>query len=126
LIYVTFWFDGKFYSRTCSGVDLLSGVHTNGCQPLHLLSRTINKGINWIQDALAESHKTSGLYPETVNKVNDWVRIPFSKRWSDNGGQTIERSWKAMNFRGPRGGSTRSLLCNAITEGNVLLGSQRG
>jgi hypothetical protein len=114
LIYITFWFDGKFYSRTCSGVDLLSGVHTNGCQPLHLLSRTINEGINWIQDALAESHDTSGLYPEMVNEVNDWVRIPFGKWWSDNGGQTIERSRRAMYFWGLRGGSTGSLLCNAI------------
>ena len=71
LIYITFWFDGKFYSRTCSGVDLLSGVHTTGCQPLHLLS-------------------------------------------SSNGGQTIELSRRAMYFRGIRGGSTGSLLCNAI------------
>ena len=104
LIYITFWFDGKFYSRTCSGVDILSGVHTNGCQPLHLLSRTINEGIDWIQDALAESHDTSGLYPEMVNKVNDWVRIPF--------GWTIERRRRANDW--------------AIMEGNVLLGSQRG
>ena len=100
-IYVTFWFDGKFYSRTCSGVDLLSGVHTTGCQPLHLLSRT-------------------------VNEVNDWVKVPLAERLSNNGGQTIERSRRAMYFRGLRGGSTGSLLCNAITEGNALSGYQRG
>ena len=63
---------------------------------------------------LAESHDTLGLYPETVNEVNDWVRIPFGKRWSDNGGQTIEQSRRAMYFWGLRGGSTGSLLCNAI------------
>ncbi len=126
LIYFTFWFDGKFYSRTCSGVDLLSGVHTTGCQPLHLLSRTINIDNDWIQDALAESHDTLGLYPETVNEVNDWVRIPFGKRWSDNGGQTMGQSRRAMYFRGLRGGSTGSLLCNAITEGDALSGYQRG
>ena len=114
LIYITFWFDGKFYSRTCSGVDLLSGVHTTGCQPLHLLSRTVNEGIDWIRDPLAESHDTSGLYPETVNEVNDWVKVPLAERLSNNGGQTIERSRRAMHFRGIRGGSTGSLLCNAI------------
>ena len=122
LIYITFWFDGKFYSRTCSGVDLLSGVHTTGCQPLHLLSRTVNEGIDWIR----ESHDTLGLYPETVNEVNDWVKVPLAERLSGNGGQTIERSRRAMYFWGLRGGSTGPLLCNAITEGNVLLGSQRG
>ena len=114
LIYITFRFDGKFYSRTCSGVDLLSGVHTTGCQPLHLLSRTVNEGIDWIRDPLAESHDTSGLYPETVNEVNDWVKVPLAERLSNNGGQTIERSRRAMYFWGIRGGSTGSLLCNAI------------
>jgi hypothetical protein len=49
-----------------------------------------------------------------------------AERLSDNGGQTIEQSRRAMYFRGLRGGSTGSLLCNAITEGNVLSGSQRG
>ena len=89
LIYITFQFDGKFYSRTCSGVDLLSGMHTKRCQLLHLLSRT-------------------------VNEVNNWVKVPLAERLSNNGGQTIERSRRAMHFRGIRGGSTGSLLCNAI------------
>jgi len=65
LIYITFWFDGKFYSRTCSGVDPLSGVHTKCCQLLHLLSRTITKVNDWTKHASAKSHDTSGLYPET-------------------------------------------------------------
>ena len=47
--------DGKFYSRTCSGVDLLSGVHTKRCQPLHLLSSSITEVNDWMQHALAKS-----------------------------------------------------------------------
>ena len=83
LIRVTFWFDGKFYSRTCSGVDLLSGVHTKRCQPLHLLSRTITEVNDWMQHTLAKSWDTSGLHLRRANQVNDWVRIPL--------GWTIER-----------------------------------
>jgi hypothetical protein len=117
LIYITFWFDGKFYSRTCSGVDLLSGVHTTGCQPLHLLSRTVNEGIDWIRDPLAESHDTSGLYPETVNEVNDWVKVPLAERLSDHGGQctfgvsegVAPAPYSATRFGGWGGGKERQI-----------------
>ena len=111
LIHVTFWFDGKFYSRTCSGVDLLSGVHTNRCQLLHLLSRTVNE-VNNNKDPF---------------RLNDWA-VTEGKRLSDPGGQwtfgvsegvapapySATRSRRAMYFWGLRGGSTGSLLCNAI------------
>ena len=46
-------------------------------------------------------------------RLNDWA-VTEGKRLSDNGGQTIERSRRAMYFWGLRGGSTGSLLCNAI------------
>ncbi len=49
-----------------------------------------------------------------------------AERLSNNWGQTIERSRRAMYFWGLRGGSNGSLLYNAITEGNALLGYQRG
>jgi hypothetical protein len=61
----------------------------------------------------------------SMRSTTEWGFLS-TEQLSGNGGQTIERSRRAMNFRGLRGGSTGSLLCNAITEGNVLLGSQRG
>ena len=49
----------------------------------------------------------------SMRSTTEWGFLS-AERLSGNGGQTIERSRRAMHFRGLRGGSTGSLLCNAI------------
>jgi hypothetical protein len=61
----------------------------------------------------------------STRSTTEWGFLS-AERLSGDGGQTIERSWRATFFWGLRGGSTGSLLCNAITEGNALPGCQRG
>ncbi len=50
----------------------------------------------------------------STRSTTEWGFLS-AERLSDNGGQMIVFSWRAMYFRGLRGGSTGSLLCNAIT-----------
>ena len=49
----------------------------------------------------------------SMRSTTEWGFLS-TEQLSGNGGQTIERSWRAMYFWGLRGGSTGSLLCNAI------------
>ena len=109
LIHITFWFDGKFYSRTCRGVDLLSRVHTKMLSTSTPLVKIITKVNDWMQHPLAKNRDILGLHPETVT-VDSWRKVSKLRGY----------------IRGQSARSTTEVEWLTITEGKALLGSQRG